>query len=138
MANLSTYLQQKILNWLLGNTGAGTAPTTVYVSLHTGDPAQTGANEVSGGSYARVAVATGTAQWTAPAASGTQQTSHNVNTITFPAPTGTWGTISYFGIWDAATAGNYLGGGALTANIAPLNGDSAPSFAAAAAVFNMQ
>lgn len=126
------------------------APATVYVALFTGDPGQTGANEVSTTStgYARVAVSTTTASAVfsgssgtagqAPVANGTKQQLTNSSAITFPAPTGTWGTCSYWGLFDAATGGNFLIGGALTDAIAPLAGNSAPSFAAGAATIDMQ
>jgi hypothetical protein len=75
-----------------------------YISLHTASPGTTGANEVSGGSYARV-------QTTWGSASGGSSTGSQV-TINVPAST----TIEYFGIWTAATGGTYIGGGPLPAN----------------------
>ena len=74
-----------------------------YVSLHTGDPSTTGANEVTGGSYARVAVT-----WNSPS-SGTV-TQSNALSINLPAST----TASYFGVWSASTSGTYYIGGALS------------------------
>ena len=62
-----------------------------YVSLHTGDPSTTGANEVTGGTYARVAVT-----WNSPS-SGTV-TQSNALSINLPAST----TVSYFGVWSAS------------------------------------
>lgn len=123
------------------------APNPVYVSLHTADPAQTGASEVSTAAtgYARVSVSTTTASaifggggvaGAAPIANGTKQEVKNSSAITFPAPTGDWGTCGWFGIWDAATGGNFLLGGALTSSIHPLSGNSAPSFAANAATLD--
>ena len=74
-----------------------------YVSLHTGDPSTTGANEVTGGIYARVAVT-----WNSPS-SGTV-TQSNALSINLPAST----TASYFGVWSASTSGTYYIGGALS------------------------
>ena len=74
-----------------------------YVSLHTGDPSTTGANEVTGGTYARVAVT-----WNSPS-SGTV-TQSNALSINLPAST----TVSYFGVWSASTSGTYYIGGALS------------------------
>lgn len=75
-----------------------------FISLHTASPATTGANEVTGGSYARVA--------TTPAgASGSAEAGSQV-TINVPAST----TITHFGVWSAITAGTYLGGGVLPAS----------------------
>ena len=42
-----------------GRAAAGITSSTVYVSLHSSDPGDDGSNELSGGGYARVAVATG-------------------------------------------------------------------------------
>lgn len=148
MANLSTYAQNQFLKWLTQATAPTTAPNPIYCSLHTADPGQTGTSEVStsGTGYARVSVSTTTASaifggnhvaGAAPVANGTKQEVTNSAAITFPSPTGTWGTCGYFGFWDAASGGNFLIGGALTASIAPLNGDSAPSFAVGAAAIDM-
>jgi hypothetical protein len=51
-----------------------------YLSLHTADPGTTGANEVSGGSYARQAIT-----WNA--ASGGEQTSSDGQTFYWGDPT---------------------------------------------------
>jgi hypothetical protein len=74
-----------------------------YVSLHTGDPSTTGANEVTGGSYARVAVT-----WNSPSSGSVTQS--NALSINLPAST----TASYFGVWSASTSGTYYIGGALS------------------------
>lgn len=105
----STYLRGKITDHVLRNV-AYTSPATVYVSLHTADPtvAGTPATEVSAAWYARQA-ATFAAQSTAG------QTS-NSNTITYPSVTGTGVTITHFAIWDAATLGNMLEFGPLSAS----------------------
>lgn len=81
------------------------AARLVYVSLHTGNPATTGANEVSGGSpaYARKSL-------TFPAATGGTATSAEV---TFDVPAGTY---THFGTWSAATAGTFRGGNPLAAS----------------------
>ena len=72
-----------------------------YFSLHTGDPGTTGANEVIGGSYARVLA-------TYPSATnGTSTTAgatHNV-------PAGT--TVTHFGRWSALSGGTFFTGGVL-------------------------
>ena len=125
------YLKNAVLNWFKG-TAMPSAPATSYVSLHTATPGRTGASEVSGGSYARVAV-TNSSGWSAISdGTGTQRKITNAGTITYPAPTANWGTVTHFGVWDAASAGNFLDGGALTASATINNGDGAPSFAAGA------
>jgi hypothetical protein len=148
VATYSTYLQRAILRWLTQATAMPTAPNPIFISLHTADPAQTGTNEVTTGvGYARVSVSTTTASaifggahvaGAVPIANGTAQEVQNSAAITFPSPTGTWGTCSFFGAWDAVTGGNFLFGGALNSSIAPLSGGSAPSFAVGAASVDMQ
>lgn len=87
-------------NQALATTGWG------YVSLHTADPGTTGASEVTGGTYARVAVT-----WNA--ASGGSTSNVGALSINLPAST----TASYFGVWSASTAGTYYIGGALNPTV---------------------
>jgi hypothetical protein len=77
-----------------------------YVSLHTADPGTTGASEVTGGTYARVAVT-----WNA--ASGGSVSNNGALSINLPAST----TASYFGVWGASTSGTYYIGGALSPSV---------------------
>lgn len=149
MAALSDFLENKIIDFLfrgqsLGITGAsagaGSGPTTLYVGLYTANPTDTGGGtEVSGGSYARVAVSSSLANWagtqaaaSTTASSGTSGTTSNNGAITFPAPSANWGSITGFGIFDAATSGNLLIWGSLSTPKTVNNGDAAPAFNAAA------
>ena len=105
----SNYLRGKIVDLVLRNV-AYTPPATVYLSLHTSDPtpaALTG-TEVSGAWYGRQ-TATFAAQTTAG------QTS-NSNTITYNGVTGSSVTVTNFALWDAATLGNMLESGSLSAS----------------------
>jgi hypothetical protein len=99
MAEFSNYLENAIINAVLRNT-AYTSPSTVYVSLYTSDPtdADTG-TEVSGGSYARIAVT-----FSAPSNGVTT----SFGDVTFPTATASWGTVTHIGIHDASTSGNLL------------------------------
>lgn len=96
---MSTYLENALINATLRNTSY-TSPATVYMGLYTSDPtdANTG-TEVSGGSYARVAVTMG-----APS----DGVSTNSAAIEFPQASGSWGTVGWIGILDASTSGNLL------------------------------
>lgn len=149
MSAMSDFLENKIIDWLLrgqaiGITGAsaaaGTGPTSVYVGLLTAAPSDAGGGtEVTGGSYARVTVASSMANWAGTqsagstvASSGTGGQTSNNGAIVFPAPTANWGTITHFGIYDASSAGNLLIWGALTVSKNVNNGDAAPQFNAAA------
>ncbi len=76
---------------------------TTFVSLHTGDPGTTGANEVSGGTYARVAVTFG-AQSTI---SGGRRISV-ASQVSVNVPAGT--TVTFVGVFDAVTGGNFIAG----------------------------
>jgi hypothetical protein len=114
MSAMSDYLENEILDHILG-TGSYTAPTTVYVGLSTGSFADDNSGtELSGSGYARVS-----ATFSA-AASGTTS---NSAAIEFPAATGSWGTVSHFGIFDASSAGNLLIHGAFTASKVIASGD---------------
>ena len=126
MANLSDYMEQKIINWLLRATAMGTAPANVYIALFTAAPSDSGGGtEVTGGSYARATVST-TGSFGAPAAAGLTD---NLADITFPAPTANWGTVTHIGIFDALTAGNLLLHGVLTTSKVINSGDQAPKIA---------
>lgn len=111
---------------LLPSSAAG----SLYVSLHSADPADTGdqtTSELAYTNYARVGVARGTATWTAAAGSVT-----NIAAITFPACGTAGGTATYFGVGGSATGtGNLLYSGSLTASLAITNGIT-PSFAGSA------
>jgi hypothetical protein len=99
MSEISTYLENALINATLRNT-TYTSVATVYVSLWTSDPTDAGSGtEVSGGSYARTAVTFG-----APSSG----VSTNSADVTFPTATGSWGTVGWIGINDAATSGNLL------------------------------
>lgn len=76
---------------------------SVWVGLFTAAPSDAGGGtECTGGSYARKSTAG--ADWAAAASGATS----NANAITFVTPTGSWGTATHFGLFDAATAGNLL------------------------------
>ncbi len=109
--SISNAFEDNFLNHLFG-LSTWTAPSGLYVSLHTADPGETGASEVSGNGYARVSAGVGGSNWTS-----SSQVVSNDNALTFTGPTPSdWGTVTYFGLWDAATSGNYVGGAALTAS----------------------
>lgn len=107
-------------------------PATFYYGLSTTLPTNTGGNvtEPSGGGYARVAVTNNATNF--PVASGRSKS--NGTAITFPAATADWASgasIGYFVIYDATSAGNFVGWGELTTPVVVLNGTQ-PSFAVGA------
>lgn len=154
MAAFSDFMENKIIDWLFraqaigitgASAGAGSGPTSLYVGLLTANPTDsTAGTEVAGGSYARVAVTSALANWAGTqsagstiASSGNTGTTSNNGTITFPAPTANWGTVTGFGIYDASSGGNLLIYAALSTSKTVNNGDAAPSFAAAALTFQI-
>jgi hypothetical protein len=114
MSAMSDYLENEILDHILG-TGAYTSPGTVYIGLSTGSFGDDNSGtELSGSGYARQSAAF-------DAASG--GTTDNSAAIEFPAATGSWGTVSHFGIFDASSSGNLLIHGAFTSSKTITTGD---------------
>jgi hypothetical protein len=106
LTDWSTYLRNAVLNYMYRATAFSVTP---YASLHTADPSGTGAAEVTGGTYARLAL-------TMAAPSGGASSNTNAATISsMPAC-----TVTFQGIWDASTAGNFLSGAPYSAPIGPI------------------
>lgn len=133
MTAFTNYFENKLADHIFRTTTY--TPGNMYVGLFTATPSDTGGGtEVSGGSYARVSVSKGDSSWTGThgtvsgASSGTNGTVGNAGAITFPAPTGNWGSITHFGLFDASSGGNLLIWGALTTPKTVNNGDPAPLF----------
>ena len=105
--SFSDYLEDKVLDHVFGGT-AYTAPTTLYVGVFTSAASDTGpGTEVSGNGYARQSVAftvSGTSPTTAASSAA----------VEFPEATGSWGTVTYAGVFDAASGGNMLAWAELT------------------------
>ncbi len=115
MAEMSNYLETKVLDYVLRNT-ADWAPTAVYLALHTADPTDAGSGaEVSGGSYARQACA-----FDAAHATGGNTANTDAESFTnMPAC-----TVTHVGVWDAASSGNLLFYTAVDTSKAVLAGDT--------------
>lgn len=114
MSAMSNYLENEILDHILG-TGAYTMPTTVYVGLSTGSFGDDNSGtELTGNGYSRQSISFGAAS------SGTAS---NDAAVEFSAATGSWGTVSHFGLFDASASGNLLIHGALTASKVIATGD---------------
>ena len=111
--SLTNYLENELLDHIRGS--AYTVPSSLHVKLHTGAPGEDAATNAateatrqtvtfaaaSGGSMA--ATGTPVAEWT------------DVSTTE---------TYSHFSVWDAATDGNPLGYGELSASAAVTAGDA--------------
>lgn len=108
-ANLAT-------GWLNVLRGTNfTAPTGVYVKLHTADPGASGATAAAAGDTTRKQIT-----WNAPS-SGSMTMATIASSWTNG---GTSETITHISFWDAATVGNFLGSAALTASQAWASGNT--------------
>ena len=112
----------------LAENDTTTPATNLYVSLHTADPGEAGAqntSEATYGAYARVAVARTSGGWTVASCAVT-----NAAAIIFPEATSGTNTITHFGVGTGSTGAGYLlYKGALTASLAVSTGIE-PQFAA--------
>ena len=99
----STILEGQILNHFFRNQPQ-TPAANLFVALYISDPTDDDiGTEISGGAYARQPIT-----FTAPVqVSGKAQISNSAE-IRFPVATSNWGTISHFGIRNAATDGILL------------------------------
>lgn len=143
--SLTDYAENKIVDALMRGQSLG-APATWYVGLLTSACSDSSAGtEVTGGSYARVAVTAGLTQWagtqsagSTSASSGTGGQTSNNAAITFAAPTANWGSITHFGLYDSPSGGNQWVCQSLTTAKTVNNGDAAPSFSAGALTVTFQ
>lgn len=119
MAGFSDFLENEILDHIFN--GSAYASPSKYVGLFTAAPSDAGGGtEVSGNGYARKLHAA----WAVASGGGTS----NTGAITFDNPSGSWGTITHFGIFDSLTGGNLLAWGSVGTSKAITTGDVA-SFA---------
>ena len=112
--SFSNTFETHVLQYVF-TTGSVTRPTAWYVGLFTADPTDTGsgATEITGNNYSRVS-ATFTVSGNAATTSAA---------VEFSAATGSWGTISHIGIFDASSGGNLIAHSALSASKAIGTGD---------------
>jgi hypothetical protein len=139
MAGFVDSIEQKILNQFLQDPNTDFPGfATLWIGLSSTTPTEAAGNftEPSGGSYARVSTAA--ADWAA--ASGTAPATKATSTTkTFPTATADWvagANLTYFGLFDASSAGNLVAFGVLGTAKPVLNGDTA-SFASGALVLKL-
>tara|TARA_R100000664_G_scaffold1879_2_gene4858 strand:+ start:140 stop:526 length:387 start_codon:yes stop_codon:yes gene_type:complete len=114
MSAMSDYLENKLLDHVLRNT-AYTSPSTVYLGLSTGSFGDDNSGtELSGNNYSRVSIA-----FDAASSGATDNTSN----VEFAAASGSWGSVSHYGIFDASSSGNLLIHGAFSAAKTIASGD---------------
>lgn len=110
--SISNYAELKILDHTTGRA-AWTAPTTVYLKLHTGDPGEDGT------SNAAAETSRQSVSWSA-AASGSIGSSATVSWTNVS----TTETYSHWSLWDNASTGNCLWTGALSSSASVTAGDT--------------
>jgi len=111
--SFTNHLETEILDHVFGGN-AYTAPGTLYLGLYTSAPSDTGGGtELSGSGYARQAMAM----------SVSGNTASNSAVEEFATATGSWGTVTHVGVFDASTSGNLLAYGALSASKTIATGD---------------
>ncbi|MCL2197318.1 MAG: hypothetical protein FWB80_00185 [Defluviitaleaceae bacterium] len=127
--NASNFLENAVLNHFFRNTPSP-APAQVFLALYTSNPMDDNTGmEVAGGAYARQRIT-----FSAPVQSNEKAEVLNSTEIRFPVATAGWGSISHFGIFTAATGGNFLAHGAVPIPREIVSGDEAVFRAGALAV----
>lgn len=105
------------------------ADQATHVSLHTASPGINGANEITAADgYTR-----GQINLVVPAA----QKLANDSSVEFGPAIETWPSVTYFGLWDAVSGGNFLAGGAL-ANARIVAEDHTANFLIAALLLSLK
>lgn len=104
--SLSDSYENTLLDHITGRTTL-TFVAQIYVSLHTADPGETGANEVTDSGYARQTI-----DFNAATTSGAT----NNGQVTFPAIADGTVTATHFGLWTALTTGTFIFGGAFSSS----------------------
>ena len=108
----SDYAENKIAEHMTGKT-TWTKPTNTYVKLHTGDPGEAGTSNAASEDTRKVA-SWGTASGGAIATNADLEWTSVAGTETY----------SHVSIWDAATSGNCIASGAMSASKAVTAGDT--------------
>ena len=105
----TTYFLNLIAGNVFGTKTSPAIPSAYYIGLSTTTPTVAGGNVTepsSGAAYARVELTS-----LSQPSNGVVTNSSNVD---FPESTASWGTVTHFVVYDAATSGNLLMFGALT------------------------
>lgn len=119
----STTIDNNILDHFTGKS-TWTAPTAIYAGMSSTTPTKAGANvtEPSGGAYARIQITA--AQFDTAASSATQTNTEKA----FAQATADWlsaANLTHLLLYDAVSAGNFLGFKAWTTAKPVTNGDTA-------------
>lgn len=130
--SLSDFSENEILDHLLG-AATYTPPATLYLAVFTAAPTDAGGGtEVTGGSYARLAVTNDATNFPAAVAGAKS----NGVALTMVTASASWGTIVAYALFDASSAGNMIGWADLTSSVLINNGDTL-RFAAGALTYSL-
>lgn len=104
----SVYFRNCVAGNVFGTKTTPALPAAYYLGLSTTAPSADGTNvtEPTGGAYARVQLTS--------LSEPTEGKITNANSVSFPESTQSWGTITHYAIFDAATEGNLLMFGEMT------------------------
>lgn len=121
----SSYLENANLNWFRGTTFPA-VPANLYIALFTTAPVNGtdgAAVEVpASNNYSRKSFVPNTSNFGAPSGAAPATITSGANQV-FATPSGSWGTIVGFAIYDAASSGNMLCYGAFS-GVAVGSGDT--------------
>ena len=120
MSGKSKQFELDVLRYVFNSVDVPSITDTLYVSLHTADPTDTGVQmsyEATYAGYARIALPRTSVAWTVADINGASVASPAAS-IVFPVCTSGTNTITHFGIGTTATgAGKLLYLGVCTPNI---------------------
>lgn len=106
------------------------SPATWFLGLSTTTPNDdgTGFAEPSGGAYARVSITNNTTNFPAASTTAGVTTKSNGAKFTFPNPTGTWGQVTWWGMFTASSGGTPEYTGQLDTSILIRSGNTPVEF----------
>jgi hypothetical protein len=121
----SQYLENALSNWFRGTTFPA-VPANLYLALFTTAPANgvtAGSVEVpSSNNYSRLAIVPNGTNFGAPSGAAPNTMASGANFV-MATPSGSWGTVVGWALFDASSAGNMLLYGTFT-GVAVGNGDT--------------
>lgn len=124
----SQYFATQVLSWVKGSPFP-TALSNVYISLHSADPGVSGTNGDETASITNTSNRTTIASSALGAVAGAsgggfEITNTGVVQLTTSAANTNAITVTHFGVWDAASGGNFLASGQLTSSVDVELGDT--------------
>ena len=105
--SISNYLEAQYINHALKGVNMPTAPTNLFFSLHSADPSDTGASEVTS-SFLSGRVSYASSNFSAPTTNVNDRQIVNSAILSLGSSTAASTGIPFLGIWDASTGGNFL------------------------------